>query len=187
MRFSHSHTRSLNIFLGIDKGGYYHELFLRGKQFLAQNIYRIKIKGMGPRRPNPTANLPNLYSLPFLPEECKQTNLRQISLATQDQNPQRCHAAAIEVSASPQRFSLVNLLSGASALQQNLIPYRIQAQALYSTQANPFQESACISSALRHTDYRLGAGATQQATVSYAQSNFLSASIEAITREILRK
>jgi hypothetical protein len=184
-------------------------MFLRGKQLLAQSIRRLKIKGTGPRKANATANLPNLYALPFLPEEYKQTNLPQISLPTQEQKPQRSHTAAVEVPASPQRFSLVNLLSGASALRQNLIPHGIQAQALSSSQANPFgasvllhvpapkrhleqqrfQESAHASSTLRHADYRLATGATLQATLSYAPSNFLSTSIEAIARhrEILRK
>jgi hypothetical protein len=152
-------------------------------------------------------DLPNLYELPFLPEECKETNLPQTSLPTQNQNPERSYAAAIEVAASPEPFSLMNLLSGASALQdqQNWIPHRaIQAQAASSTQANliealmlrhleqqRFHEIARASSASHLTDYRLATGATQQAALlSFVHSNFPNAltSIEAsIAREILRK
>jgi len=49
---------------GPDKGGYYHELFLRGKQFLAEGIQRTKIKGMGPRKPAAGEIQPDFYALP---------------------------------------------------------------------------------------------------------------------------
>jgi hypothetical protein len=49
--------------LGADKGGYYHELFLRGKQFLAQLIAFRKIKGSM----KPKTRAPNFFALPFLP------------------------------------------------------------------------------------------------------------------------
>jgi len=53
---------------GLDKGGYCHELFLRGKQFLAAHIDRIQIKGKSSSRKSvPSEDLPDLYALPFLP------------------------------------------------------------------------------------------------------------------------
>jgi len=70
-----SFQRQLNLYgfnritAGPDKGSYYHEFFLRGKGFLIQNIYRIKVKGTGARlASNPDAE-PNFYDMPFLDEE----------------------------------------------------------------------------------------------------------------------
>jgi hypothetical protein len=52
---------------GRDKGGYYHELFLRSKRFLSHRIQRIKIKGAGARKPGSPETEPNFYNVPFLP------------------------------------------------------------------------------------------------------------------------
>jgi len=64
-----SFQRQLNLYgfnrltKGPDKGGYYHELFLRGKKSLTLKIHRMKIKGTGVRaRSNPSAE-PNFYSM----------------------------------------------------------------------------------------------------------------------------
>jgi hypothetical protein len=48
---------------GLDKEGYYHELFLRGKQFLTRRIQ----KGTNPSK-RTSSKLPFFYALPFLPE-----------------------------------------------------------------------------------------------------------------------
>jgi hypothetical protein len=56
-------------FAGRDKGGYYHELFLRGKRFLAHRIQRIKIKGTGARKPSSPETEPNFYRTIYLPLE----------------------------------------------------------------------------------------------------------------------
>mmetsp|Transcript_6770 Transcript_6770/g.8233 ORF Transcript_6770/g.8233 Transcript_6770/m.8233 type:complete len:414 (-) Transcript_6770:144-1385(-) len=65
-----SFQRQLNLYgfvrltRGQDKGGYYHEMFLRGKHFLAQRIQRMKVKGTGVRaRSNPDTE-PNFYAMP---------------------------------------------------------------------------------------------------------------------------
>jgi hypothetical protein len=67
-----SFQRHLNLYgfqfltKGLDKGGYYHELFLRGKVFLSLNIQRIKVKGTKIRaRLNPDQE-PNFYAMPFV-------------------------------------------------------------------------------------------------------------------------
>jgi hypothetical protein len=52
---------------GRDKGGYYHELFLRSKHFLSHRIQRIKIKGTGARKPGSPDTEPSFYNAPFLP------------------------------------------------------------------------------------------------------------------------
>eukprot|EP00980_Cylindrotheca_fusiformis_P030935 scaffold25655_cov142-Cylindrotheca_fusiformis.AAC.1 len=67
-----SFQRQLNLYgfqritKGQDKGGYYHELFLRGKVFLSHNIHRVKVKGTKIRaRSNPEQE-PNFYQMPWL-------------------------------------------------------------------------------------------------------------------------
>jgi len=64
-----SFQRQLNLYgfqrltKGEDKGGYYHELFLRNKVFLAHRINRMRVKGTGVRaRSNPDME-PNFYSM----------------------------------------------------------------------------------------------------------------------------
>jgi hypothetical protein len=52
--------------IGRDKGGYYHELFLRNKHFLSYRIQRMKIKGTGARKPGSPDTEPNFYNTPFL-------------------------------------------------------------------------------------------------------------------------
>jgi hypothetical protein len=59
--------RFLFYLAGQDKGGYYHELFLRSKRFLSHRIQRIKIKGLGARKPSSPETEPNFYNAPHLP------------------------------------------------------------------------------------------------------------------------
>lgn len=49
---------------GLDKGGYYHEMFLKGKVSLAYDIHRMRVKGTGVRLPTNPENEPNFYALP---------------------------------------------------------------------------------------------------------------------------
>lgn len=56
---------------GRDKNGYYHELFLRGKRFLAHRIPRSKLKGQGARKPTSPETEPNFYLYNYLPAETK--------------------------------------------------------------------------------------------------------------------
>jgi len=67
-----SFQRQLNLYgfqrltRGRDRGGYYHELFLKGKVFLAHSIQRIKVKGTGVRaRSNPDAE-PDFWTMPWV-------------------------------------------------------------------------------------------------------------------------
>jgi len=73
-----SFQRQLNLYgfkritKGPDRGSYYHELFLKGKQFLCHGIARLKIKGTGARMPsNPDAE-PNFYSMTPIPKQSDQ-------------------------------------------------------------------------------------------------------------------
>jgi hypothetical protein len=67
-----SFQRQLNLYgfqrltRGRDRGGYYHELFLRNKVFLAHSIQRVKVKGTGVRaRSNPDQE-PDLWTMDWV-------------------------------------------------------------------------------------------------------------------------
>jgi hypothetical protein len=65
-----SFQRQLNLYgfqrltVGLDKGSYYHELFLRSRLDLASRIERVKVKGTGVRAKANPNDEPNLYSYP---------------------------------------------------------------------------------------------------------------------------
>jgi hypothetical protein len=67
-----SFQRQLNLYgfaritKGQDKGGYYHELFLRGKLFLANRIARNKVKGTKIKAVTSPETEPEFYSMPFI-------------------------------------------------------------------------------------------------------------------------
>jgi len=70
-----SFQRQLNLYgftrllaSGPDKGGYYHELFLRGKLNLCSHILRMRIKGPSRRATPDPNNEPRFYKMEFLPE-----------------------------------------------------------------------------------------------------------------------
>uniref|UniRef100_A0A7S2HD95 HSF-type DNA-binding domain-containing protein n=1 Tax=Helicotheca tamesis TaxID=374047 RepID=A0A7S2HD95_9STRA len=64
-----SFQRQLNLYgfnrltAGRDKGGYYHEYFLRGKAFLCSRINRMKVKGTGVRMASSPETEPNFYAM----------------------------------------------------------------------------------------------------------------------------
>ena len=74
-----SFQRQLNLYnfqritKGDDRGGYYNEFFLRGKDFLLSNIQRVKVKGTGVRAKSNPQNEPDLYSLSWLSSDNEQT------------------------------------------------------------------------------------------------------------------
>jgi hypothetical protein len=65
---------------GRDKGGYYHELFLRSKRFLSHRIQRTKIKGTGARKPGSPDTEPSFYNVPFLPSTSVPSKNTQVAL-----------------------------------------------------------------------------------------------------------
>ncbi|CAJ1936521.1 unnamed protein product [Cylindrotheca closterium] len=64
-----SFQRQLNLYgfsrltIGKDNGGYYHELFLRGKVFLAKTMCRTKIKGTKYKAASSPDNEPDFYTM----------------------------------------------------------------------------------------------------------------------------
>jgi HSF-type DNA-binding len=65
-----SFQRQLNLYgfqrltAGLDKGSYYHELFLRNRRDLVPQIHRVKVKGTGVRAKANPQDEPNLYMYP---------------------------------------------------------------------------------------------------------------------------
>lgn len=90
-----SFQRQLNLYgfsritAGRDRGGYYHELFLRNKLFLCQNMTRIRIKGTGIKgKANPSSE-PDFYSMPpIVPDDEEEyRNLEdQLEAAMEEEN-----------------------------------------------------------------------------------------------------
>lgn len=80
-----SFQRQLNIYgfqrisSGIDKGSYYHSLFLQGQPLLCRSMYRIRIKGNKVRPSKSEIVDPNFYSFPSIEEE---TRTRRINNGT---------------------------------------------------------------------------------------------------------
>lgn len=75
-----SFQRQLNLYgfqritQGLDKGSYYHELFLRGKPYLAFEIQRIKIKGTGVRAKSNPEQEPDFWSMEWVGTPCSSQN-----------------------------------------------------------------------------------------------------------------
>jgi hypothetical protein len=83
-----SFQRQLNLYgfsrltRGRDKGGYYHELFLRGRQSLANKILRIKVKGTGVRaRSNPNAE-PDLWQMTWVGSSVQSSTVSKSSCSS---------------------------------------------------------------------------------------------------------
>lgn len=76
-----SFQRQLNLYgfqrltFGRDRGCYYHELFLRNKEFLARDIKRVQVKGTGVRgRSNPDQE-PDFWSMNWCKHEVARPNI----------------------------------------------------------------------------------------------------------------
>ena len=78
-----SFHRQLNVYgfskitRGPDKGAYYHELFLRGKYFLARGIARTRVKGTFVKGSANPSEEPNFYSMPSVNNDS--TSLRLLA------------------------------------------------------------------------------------------------------------
>lgn len=126
---------------GRDKGGFYHELFLRDKQFLAYRIPRMTIKGTPKgalsKRKQVLGEPPDFYRLPFLPN--KEAEFKRSLRVLMQNNPlhdaspspqvpslgaqngeEQFHAAAVSsmATASLQASSLPGMMNGPHAFTQ---------------------------------------------------------------------
>jgi hypothetical protein len=78
-----SFQRQLNLYgfqrltRGRDRGGYYNELFLRDRVFLAHSIQRIKVKGTGVRARSNPEDEPNFWSMPWVTSANKDVMVNQ--------------------------------------------------------------------------------------------------------------
>eukprot|EP00522_Entomoneis_paludosa_P017134 CAMPEP_0172441972 /NCGR_PEP_ID=MMETSP1065-20121228/2465_1 /TAXON_ID=265537 /ORGANISM="Amphiprora paludosa, Strain CCMP125" /LENGTH=355 /DNA_ID=CAMNT_0013191611 /DNA_START=72 /DNA_END=1139 /DNA_ORIENTATION=- len=111
-----SFQRQLNLYgfkritVGLDKGGYYHEKFLRGRAFLLCEIYRMRLKGEGHRAKANPAQEPDFWGMPPVQElqfnaasgqqNYPQQNQQQQALPQHDQsNAMACYSSAAQQSA----------------------------------------------------------------------------------------
>jgi len=96
-----SFQRQLNLYgfsritTGTDRGGYYHECFLKHKLFLCQKMSRIRIKGTGIKAKASPETEPDFYSMPFLKPEPSTTELNrdlehEVTAALEDENKRAC-------------------------------------------------------------------------------------------------
>eukprot|EP00580_Thalassiosira_gravida_P016178 CAMPEP_0201657556 /NCGR_PEP_ID=MMETSP0494-20130426/764_1 /ASSEMBLY_ACC=CAM_ASM_000839 /TAXON_ID=420259 /ORGANISM="Thalassiosira gravida, Strain GMp14c1" /LENGTH=470 /DNA_ID=CAMNT_0048134421 /DNA_START=181 /DNA_END=1593 /DNA_ORIENTATION=- len=92
-----SFQRQLNLYgfsritAGKDRGGYYHELFLRHKLFLCQNMSRIRIKGTGIKGKASPETEPDFYSMSWVkPDDASMAFNRdlegEVTTATEEEN-----------------------------------------------------------------------------------------------------
>jgi hypothetical protein len=111
---------------GSEKGGYYHELFLRGKGFLSRSIIRADKKETGSKgsRKATASENPAFYEFPFLPES----------------NPKKLPPTTVHTSSTgrestdhPHHFSLRKNLLRESSVHQEEQQQRIPPNCLVNT------------------------------------------------------
>jgi hypothetical protein len=91
-----SFQRQLNLYgfsrltTGRDKGGYYHDAFLRGMRQLCQNMTRQKVKGTKVRRALEPALEPQFYSMPFMAKKTEGEKEQAPSTTT------ACHLSQVD-------------------------------------------------------------------------------------------
>lgn len=85
-----SFQRQLNLYgfqrltRGQDRGGYYHEMFLRDRDYLSHSIQRIKVKGTGVRAKSNPEQEPNFWAMPWVGP---QAGAQSVSSSARDSFP----------------------------------------------------------------------------------------------------
>ncbi len=148
-----SFQRQLNLYgfsritAGRDRGGYYHELFLRNKLFLCQNMTRIRIKGTGIKgKANPSSE-PDFYSMaPIVPEDEEEYRHleEELEAAMEEENKRTMKSS----SHSPKRTSK----SKSSSRQTSLVSKSMVAVKAYSMPAPMVSPESPVKPPLEHYD-----------------------------------
>jgi hypothetical protein len=116
--FSYVNLDSLSS--GIDKGGYYHELFLRGKRFLTRRIPRIEKKGTGPKKV--LRNIPDFYALPIVPTLLPTMSLVQLR-ASHDSTESQLSMLRNLVNGSSEMLGQLQDIQCNASLLKGSLPY----------------------------------------------------------------
>ena len=138
-----SFQRQLNLYgfqrltRGADKGGYYHELFLRGKEALAHKIHRMRIKGTGVRPRSDPENEPDFYSMPFVDADCEAT-----SSASSTPHPEKTTSAAAAL-VTP------NVSPETTAANLKKVPSALFSMETMASTVIPFETTSCLISELQ--------------------------------------
>lgn len=105
-----SFQRQLNLYgfqrltVGLDKGSYYHELFLRSRPDLVGRIERVKVKGTGVRAKSNPDDEPKLYSYPAVDaraEITSSTSCSSYSKSEDQEQTARVLSTAFDVASIP--------------------------------------------------------------------------------------
>ena len=132
-----SFQRQLNLYgfsrlsLGEDRGGYYHEYFLRGRPDLLTNLKRLRVKGSGVRKIPLLETEPNFYEMPYSYDTKIPSPWPSAPLPLSDGSSQRAISASTNQSSESDSQQITWDTSSTSAMlsQSNLMnsPTRVVA------------------------------------------------------------
>eukprot|EP00529_Nitzschia_sp_RCC80_P021386 CAMPEP_0113496492 /NCGR_PEP_ID=MMETSP0014_2-20120614/30149_1 /TAXON_ID=2857 /ORGANISM="Nitzschia sp." /LENGTH=387 /DNA_ID=CAMNT_0000390415 /DNA_START=140 /DNA_END=1303 /DNA_ORIENTATION=- /assembly_acc=CAM_ASM_000159 len=147
-----SFQRQLNLYgfqrltRGRDRGGYYNELFLRGRVYLAHAIQRQKVKGTGVRaRSNPDQE-PDFWAMPFV----EQSTAAPVSCPSQQQSSSSCAAAAAPVAPRMAQHDLQGLQNALYSFNPMMNFQRQQQTPRVVSSSNSANDDLCLGFGGKH-------------------------------------